>query len=59
MEKKLCNICGDKKPLKEFSTRIRNGKIKTQSRCKKCQNKYNRQHYLDNKDKYIKKAKSF
>ena len=42
---KPCSICLEVKPLAHRS-----------SRCKDCHNIYMRQHYLDNKQKYIEKA---
>lgn len=58
MDTKLCNKCGKVKPISEF------GKNKTkkdglQSQCKECVKIYKKQHYENNKQYYIDKAKTY
>ena len=50
---KICSSCQNEKPLNQFSKK-RQG---LQSQCKDCHRIYRRQHYLDNRQKYIDKAK--
>ena len=56
---KKCQMC--KLDLPEdnihFASRHDRGKKQYQSNCRECQKKYRRLHYLNNKQKYIDKAK--
>ena len=56
---KVCGSCKKELPanLEFFATRKRNGKTEFQWQCRNCQKEYRRKHYLENKEKYIKKAK--
>lgn len=60
-DKKKCGTCNIEYPkTKEyFGTRSDRGKLEYQSKCKECQKKYRRDHYLKNKDKYIEKSKDW
>ena len=51
-----CDACGFSKKDSEFY--FRNGKPRT-NMCKSCKREYNKKHYLDNKDIYIKRAKDW
>lgn len=42
-----------------FATRQDRGKLQYQSICKKCQKEYRREHYLNNKEKYIDKSRKY
>ena len=42
-----------------FASRHDKGKKQFQSSCRECQKKYRRQHYLDNKQKYIDKSNEY
>jgi hypothetical protein len=46
---KKCSKCLIEKPLTEYYSRS--------SRCRQCHNEYTRQHYRDNRDRYLSKAK--
>lgn len=52
---KTCCRCRIELPIDNFAKK-KNG---TQSFCKECNKKYQRQHYLNNKSIYKKKAKSY
>jgi len=53
---KICTKCNTEKPISQFSWRNkRKGLYKSQ--CKSCHAEYRRQHYLDNHEKYKKKAR--
>jgi hypothetical protein len=54
---KICTKCLIEKPLSEFSIN-KNKKDGLNYQCRSCQSKYHRQHYLKNKEKYIKQAKT-
>ena len=54
-----CNICNTDKTEDEFHLLKKRGKILRQHRCKTCQQAYHKSHYAANKDKYIKKAKTW
>jgi hypothetical protein len=58
---KKCSIC--KLDLLEndtnFASRYDRKKKLFQSNCRECQKKYRKKHYLDNKEKYINKAKIY
>ncbi|HEX4732935.1 MAG TPA: hypothetical protein VH247_00865 [Thermoleophilaceae bacterium] len=47
-----CNRCGTEKPLEEFAWH-RRAKGQRQHHCRPCQAEYRREHYLENRDKYI------
>lgn len=51
---KVCSTCRRELPLSEFSKKRLN---RLQASCKECNRKYNKTHYQNNKDVYIKKAK--
>jgi hypothetical protein len=50
-----CTMCKLDLPEDDtnFASRHDRGKKQFQSSCRECQKKYRRQHYLDNKQKYI------
>jgi|266.fasta.fasta_contig_21_1781767_length_538_multi_4_in_0_out_0_1 hypothetical protein len=52
MKTKICSKCKKDLLLEEFSLK----KGKPQSYCKSCHKEYRKQHYIDNKQKYINKA---
>ena len=58
---KKCGICGKDMPATSefFASRKLKTKIVLQSNCRKCQKEYRREHYENNKSKYIKKAKAY
>lgn len=56
METKTCCICKDDLPVDQFKTN-KAKKDGLQCQCIECQKKYRRQHYLENRQKYIDKAK--
>lgn len=58
MKLKGCTICKKDLPKtkKYFATRKDRKSLCYQSSCRKCHKEYRRKHYLNNKDKYIKKA---
>ena len=60
MEVKKCCMCGEEKKanLENFAWH-RKEKGTYQSYCRPCQRKYRRRHYLQNKQKYIDKAKKW
>ncbi|PIY79148.1 MAG: hypothetical protein COY81_04515 [Candidatus Pacebacteria bacterium CG_4_10_14_0_8_um_filter_43_12] len=51
----LCNKCHKEKELSEFSFRDKQHGVRHKM-CKVCHKSYRKQHYLINKEKYIKKA---
>lgn len=51
-----CNRCGFSKNESEFYKR--NGKPRT-NMCKSCKSEYNKKHYIDNRDLYIKRSKEW
>lgn len=53
---KLCTCCGVKKSLDEFSWKNKSKGIKS-SHCKSCHSQYSKQHYRNNVDVYVAKAK--
>ena len=53
---KKCSVCQEEKSELEFSYKNKS-KNKLQNKCKECFKKYTRQHYINNKDTYIKNAK--
>ncbi len=57
MKKKKCNTCGITKDVSCFSRKSKN-KDKLQTKCKECQNEYHKEHYLQNRTKYLQKAKN-
>ena len=56
MDKKICCMCKNDLPLDSFKSNSRRSDG-LQSQCIECQKKYRRKHYLNNKAKYINKAK--
>ena len=63
MEEQLrkCGMCKLDIPENDenFASRQDRGKKEFQSNCRNCQKEYRRQHYLNNKQKYIDKAKVY
>lgn len=61
MDKKVCAKCKKDLPATTefFASRTDRRTFTFQSFCKECQKQYRRQHYLDNKEKYIKKARGY
>ncbi len=56
-----CTMCKLDLPEDDtnFASRHDRGKKQFQSSCRECQKNYRRQHYLDNKQKYIDKSKVY
>jgi hypothetical protein len=54
----LCNKCHEKKNIENFSFKNKEKKIRKKI-CKDCHSLYRKKHYLQNKEKYIAKAKSW
>ncbi len=48
-----CSSCKKERKPEDFASR---GNGKKHKRCKFCQREYNKKHYKENKDKYIKRA---
>jgi hypothetical protein len=61
METKKCSMCQEilPKTVEFFATRTDRKNLTYQSNCRECQKKYRKGHYLNNKKKYIDKAKVF
>lgn len=55
MDTKVCNRCGNEKPVSEFHKKGTG----YQWVCKDCRKAYHRQHYLANKEKYIAGARKY
>lgn len=53
---KQCNKCKQIKQLSEFGFKSKI-KEKYHSFCKECHNSYSKEHYIDNKESYIQKAR--
>ena len=51
---KECTKCLDMKPEDQFNWRVKD--IKRANQCKACHSAYRKQHYQDNKTKYLEKA---
>lgn len=51
----LCYSCGSNKDIEEFAFRNQQLKVRHHS-CRECQSRYRKQHYLENKQRYLKKA---
>lgn len=51
---KMCTKCGVEQDEENFSWKIENVRRSTQ--CKTCHKEYRRTHYLNNREKYLKKA---
>ena len=58
---KKCTICKLDLPqsVEFFATRTDRKILTYQSNCRKCQKEYRKNHYILNKDKYIKKANKY
>lgn len=56
METKTCTKCGLEKDIDEFSFKNKSSG-RRQSSCKSCDNIYTKNHYNDNKEYYVEKAK--
>lgn len=54
----LCNKCKKEKSVSDFSFKNKDKGIRKKI-CKNCHTAYRRQHYLQNKDKYLLKAHSW
>jgi len=54
---KRCTKCGKKKSFSEFNFKIKRKGLRS-SHCKVCSRKYVREHYKNNRDYYLKKAKN-
>lgn len=52
---KICTKCGECKPKEEFNWKVKD-KYRS-SVCKKCHSIYRKEHYQNNKQKYIDKAR--
>ena len=52
---KTCSRCKKLLPIKQFSWRNKT-KGKLRGHCKECQNIYTKQHYVKNREKYIKRS---
>lgn len=55
METKVCSKCKNDLPIEQFSIK----KGKPQSYCKSCHSEYRKNHYEQNKQKYIDKASNY
>lgn len=53
---KQCGRCGRELPLDEFAWKSREAGTK-QSYCRSCQAEYRREHYEDNRNRYVAKAR--
>lgn len=51
---KWCGGCQRDLPIEDFSRRRKNGR---QSRCRECNRAYLRQHYIENREYYVEKAR--
>lgn len=58
MKTKLCTKCGVEKPVSEFGLN-KSKRDGLQSHCKECVKIYRRQHYTENKQYYLDKAKAY
>lgn len=56
MESKLCNKCGEIKPISDFG-KNKSKKDGLQSYCKECTKIYRHNHYIKNREVYIEQAK--
>lgn len=56
MESKVCTTCKLDKPLEEFY-KHKKGKFGRNSRCKKCSYKKRREHWMENREKYVHSSK--
>ena len=56
MKTKVCTTCNIEKPLESFAKNPQK-KDGLNYKCKECQNKYLKEHYKNNKQYYVKKAK--
>lgn len=53
----LCSTCKESKPEEDFNWKVRD--IKRSTICKLCHKDYRHKHYLDNRIKYITKARVY
>ena len=53
---KKCSCCKQTKHQEEFSWKVKSKRLRN-TKCRECVNNYNRQHYKDNKDYYLRKTK--
>lgn len=57
--RKVCIICGKLKPFCSFPKyKTRKGKIAYKNQCKVCSSLYKKQHYLNNREKYLERSKN-
>lgn len=56
MESKLCNKCGEIKPISDFG-KNKSKKDGLQAYCKECTKIYRHNHYIKNREVYIEQAK--
>ncbi len=61
METRICGICKRELPktLEFFASRKGVRKIRFQGNCRDCQKQYRKDHYYNNKEKYLKKASKY
>ena len=59
METKICGTCKSELSIDNFASRKLKTKTVLQWQCKDCQKKYRREHYEQNKQKYILKARVY
>lgn len=55
---KICNKCKCEKEESDFSFKNKKKQIRSTT-CSTCSKKYGKQHYLENKSKYVERAKDF
>ena len=58
---KICSDCTQSLPFDSFNKKKtnKNNTIQYQSKCKECNKKYHQQHYRNNKNDYLKKARKW
>jgi|EndMetStandDraft_3_1072993.scaffolds.fasta_scaffold81486_2 hypothetical protein len=54
----ICTKCDEDKPDSEFRTTVKEGKPYTYKHCHDCQREYVRNHYSNNKQAYVDKART-
>lgn len=59
METRICKQCRVKKPLSEYESEIKNGKIYYRHRCKKCQKEFKSNWLNENKEKEQKRKRNW
>src|SRR5687767_4394323 len=58
MKTKVCSKCNIELEISQFH-KAKHHTDGLQSRCKRCQKEYHREHYLNNRTKYISKAAAY